>query len=412
MAIVGVLATDQGIKDLNRVLSVVLEKGDEFNDAVAELCSFFERHLNTGLLPFSSAIEYPSSAQRQVYTFLDSSYRKFVEFMNSYDGALTNETAACVARVLAADRDKLLAPLAAGCFIKHGIYVDDEGVLGIGQVQESVYERLCAGLAEFREVAMAVLTREFPGSSESHSFTRLVESFTRLELSDSELRTLMDGFDAVLARLDDKLIVYDFLYKNFVGESVVAFMCLPYLVEVSTTRAVDVENVYSHAFKALTIESVVSPKRVKFLDTLSRILNSPKLPVAVPTAFAVKLSRYLPLIPVDCQLDVLSLIHTLVRAHESVAKLLVPIDAPVSNVAGDIDECKPQTLWEALALRSSAIPVIADTANKLGHFHLPPGYGSFDLKAALDSCKSKPKVPSDRTGNWLSGLDRTVWTFH
>ena len=412
MAVAGVLKTDQGIKDLNRVLAVAMERNEMFEEAVSELCSFFERHLKTQLLPFSASIEYPSSVQRQVYTFIDTYYRKFVDFMNSYDGVLSEAIADQVAQLFIEDREKLLAPIVATCFTRYRFFTNDSPILELPQFHDSVYQQLLDHIDELRDVALSVLTRAFPASSQSRTFTRLVETFIKLELSNSELLTLMEGFDAVLSRLDDKLIVYDFLYNNLVTESIVAFLCLPYLVEVSTTRAVDVENVYAHTFKSLTVEALSSPKRVKFLQTLSRILSSSKLPTNVPTAFAVKISRYLPLIPTDCQLDALSLLHTLVRAHESVAKLLEPMKTPVSDVDGDMEACKPQTLWEAISLRSSPVPVIADTASKLGQFHLPPEFGSFDLKSVVDSIKAKPKVASAQTGNWLSGLDRTVWTFH
>jgi hypothetical protein len=124
----------------------------------------------------------------------------------------------------------------------------------------------------------------------------------------------------------------------------------------------------------------------------------------------VKLSRLLPAIPPDAQVDVLHLLHVLVSAHECVAKLLEPIDCPVSKTDGDISECHPQTLWEALTLTQSSVPSIADTARKLGQLQVPPAFGSFDLRTVVESCKAKP-LPAVARGNWLADLDRGAWTF-
>jgi hypothetical protein len=234
--------------------------------------------------------------------------------------------------------------------------------------------------------------------------------FIETEFKAVDLAKLLSEFGAVLERVDDKLVTYDFLYQCLSRGSVAACLALPYLVSVSLTRAVDVSEVYRWTFRALSVDALRLRQRCQFLETISQILTSAKLPSSTTTAFAVKLSRLLPLVPPDGQIDVLHLLHVLVSAHECVAKLLEPIDCPVSKTYGDIGECHPQTLWEALALRQSSVPGIGDTARKLGQLQVPPDFGSFDLKAVVESCKAKPISATPR-GNWLTGLDRSAWTF-
>ena len=47
MSIEGALATDAGIRDLNRIMTIAEAIGDDFEIAVIELARFFTRHLQT-----------------------------------------------------------------------------------------------------------------------------------------------------------------------------------------------------------------------------------------------------------------------------------------------------------------------------------------------------------------------------
>lgn len=411
MSIAGALATDAGIRDLSKIMTIAESHGEQFETAIVELASFFVRHLETGLLPVTKSTHFPTPTQQHVYGFIDSFYQKFVTLMNFGEFDLTDEISDALMNVFIADKCKLLKNAVVDVFLTTGFSEKYEPMHKLPEFQLAVYETLITKIDEHRNIILDVLTREFPECIKCEAFDKLFAKFVTLELTDKELTKLFDNFDAVLSRNDDKLVTYNFLYDNFVNGAKYGAMALPFLVSVSVDMAVDVTNIYSHAFKTITVESLSISNRARYLDTLTKILCSKKLQAKITTAFAVKLSRILPAIPVEAQQDVMSLLQHLVRAHTAVADLLNPIDGPISNVDGDIDECEPQTLWEALAMRNSAIVHVADTANKLGQFHLPPNFGSFDLKDAVESCK-KPKYAPNRGGMWLNGLDRTVWSFH
>jgi hypothetical protein len=403
MSLRGALATDEGIRDLDRVLAAAHSSDSNFEDNFIELSLFFLRHLRTGLLPVLPSTVFPSAIQKQVYTFLGKRWNRFIALIESTQ--LPDSLIDSVVSLFLADVSRSLTSVIVSLFIDNRILQAE--VLGCEAFQEAVYTRLIESGVENREIALKVLTVAFPESQPSESFRELFVRFTECDVIDSEIGKLLEGFDGVLARVDDRLVTYDFLYRALERGWILA---LPFLVSVSVERAVDVSEVYEFAFRGLTVGSVGCRSRIRVFETLSKILASSKLPSSITTAFAVKLSRFLPLVPPDAQLDVLGLLQVLVRAHGAVAELLTVARGAVSNVEGGIDECRPQTLWEAKAMQNSPVPAIADTARKLGAFHLPPDFGSFDLKAAVEACKTKPSQ-SSTSGNWIEGLDQAGWGF-
>ena len=369
MSIVGSLSTDAGIRQLDDIISVVTSNQSEIEDAITELSLFFCRHFKTGLLPFSKSTKYPSPVQRQVYTFIDLKFKTFCNFVEKE--------------------------------------IIDETISKNPKFQNFVYEKLLENLDEKRNIAIDVLTKEFPDSERSNVFSELFLKVSKMELTNDEIIHIFDNFESILHRVDDQLITFDFLNHNINKGPIIASMAIPYLVDVSLNRAIDVPDFYSFAFKAISPESLSYKKRIKFFDMLSRVLSPKSLQSNIPIAFAVKLSRMLLEVSPDVQLDILSLLQYLVRAHTCVEELLEPKDLPLSNVNGSLSECKAQTLWEVRALQNSPVNLISEAAKTLGQRRLPPEYCSFNLKSNVESCKTKTN--STVRFNWADKLDKNIW---
>jgi hypothetical protein len=342
-------------------------------------------------------------------SFIDVRWQRFVDLLNSaHIEGISEDVLSVLSELFLVDPSKSIAPILGRMYV--GGHNMDERILKNREFREFVYNFLTENIEDHKEIVPKVLILDASSDEPSHLFSNLFQSFlSHFELSPANRSTLLSNFDTIISKVDDKLITYDFLYESLkLGFS----SSLPYLVEVSVARAVDIADVYDLTFRATDAQTLSEPKRGRFLNTLSKILCSPKLPSGIATAFSVKLSRMLTMIPVDAQLDVLSLLQHMVRAHESVARLLQPLDVGISEISGGIEECHPQTLWEVLALRKSAFPVIADTARKLGQMNLPPEFESFGLTKIVEGCQKEPGHESGPRGNWLSGLDRIMWSFH
>ena len=413
MKIRGVLATDKGMNELNQILNILNSADDMFDDAFTELSSFFCRHLKTNLLPVKPTTEFSSPVQKQVYTWLDSRYQTFCEYLNNNNIPITKNIEQNIQSLLESDSKKTLIPLAAKLFIHNNLFTENQFVSSLPEFQETVYSKITEILPQCQDVALRVLTTEFPNSKTSNTFSNLFLKYVSLKQEEDSFIQMLNNFDSVLSRVDDKLVTYDFLHEQFDSDSLSSSLSLPYLVIVAQSSAVDSQKFYQTAFKSISPQSLSSPHRAKYLDTLVRVLSPKTRPVSEVTCFAAKLSRMLPLIPVDAQLDVLSIFQTLVRAHESVSKLLEPFqtDIKVANVYGNLEECTSQTLWEVRALRGSQIPGLSEEARTLGQRWVPPDFCSFKLQDAVESIKPGPKAPQ-RAGNWMTNLDQTIWNFH
>ena len=110
----------------------------------------------------------------------------------------------------------------------------------------------------------------------------------------------------------------------------------------------------------------------------------------------------------DVQLDILSVIQSLARAHENVMSLMTPKDTQIANVDSEISDVTPQTLWEVIALKHSSVSSVAEAARTIGQAVLPPEYESFNLETALKASKAKPTA-QQTSSNWLGNLDKSVW---
>lgn len=413
MSIKGVLSTDKGMTQLNRILDVLNAFDDNFDDALTELSSFFSRHLKTNLLPISSSTKFPSPVQKQVYTWLDPIYQSFCDLLNNKIFPITQNTERCIQSLLASDSQKKLIPAAVSAFIQNDLFSKNQDINSLPEFQEAVYSKLIDITPEHQDKALQVLITEFPNPKPSKSFSNLFLKYISSQPSNDSIIQILDKFDSILSRVDDKLITYDFLHDQFESDPLLASLALPYLVNVAQSSAVDSPNFYQIAFRSISPHSLGSPHRTKYLETLISVLSPKTRPANEVTCFAVKLSRMLPLIPVDAQIDVLSVLQALVRAHECVAKLLDPIDTDIkiANVYGELEECTPQTLWEVRALRESQVPAASEEARTLGQRWVPPDFCSFKLVDAVESIKAKPKGP-ERPGNWSANLDQTIWNFH
>lgn len=406
MSIVGSLSTDAGIRQLDDIISVVTSNQSEIEDAITELSLFFCRHFKTGLLPFSKSTKYPSPVQRQVYTFIDLKFKTLCNYLNNNnDYPKTEVFANAIFELIKNDPDMSLIPTAANIFVEKEII--DETISKNPKFQNFVYEKLLENLDEKRNIAIDVLTKEFPDSERSNVFSELFLKVSKMELTNDEIIHIFDNFESILHRVDDQLITFDFLNHNINKGPIIASMAIPYLVDVSLNRAIDVPDFYSFAFKAISPESLSYKKRIKFFDMLSRVLSPKSLQSNIPIAFAVKLSRMLLEVSPDVQLDILSLLQYLVRAHTCVEELLEPKDLPLSNVNGSLSECKAQTLWEVRALQNSPVNLISEAAKTLGQRRLPPEYCSFNLKSNVESCKTKTN--STVRFNWADKLDKNIW---
>lgn len=413
MSIKGVLATDKGMNELNRILDILNLADENFDDALNELSSFFCRHLKTNLLPITHSTEFSSPVQKQVYSWLDSRYQTFCDYLNNNIFPITKNTEKCIQSLLISDSKKSLIPSAASVFIQDGTFSDNQVVNSIPEFQDTVYKMLTDTISEHQDAVLHVLTNEFSNSKPSEAFSTLFLKFISSKPSNDSIIQILDNFDSILSRVDDKLVTYDFLNDQFESDPLLASLSLPYLVNVAQSSAVDSPNFYQTAFRSISPRSLSSPHRAKYLDTLVRVLTPKTRPASEVTCFAVKLSRMLPLIPVDAQVDVLSVLQSLVFSHECIAKLLDPIDTDpkVAKVYGNLEECSQQTLWEVRSLRDSQVPAISEEARTLGQRWVPPDFCSFNLEDAVESVKARPKGP-ERAGNWTANLDQTIWNFH
>lgn len=413
MSIKGVLATDKGMPQLSRILDILESAGENFDDALTELSSFFCRHLNTNLLPVTRSTEFPSPVQKQVYTWLDPKYQSFCNFLNNNIIPITENTEKCIQMLLTSDSQKNLIPAAVLVFIQNGLFSENQVVNSLPEFQEAVYSKLADALPEHQDIALHVLVTEFPNPKPSKSFTTLFLKYISVQPTNDSIIQILDNFDSILSRVDDKLITYDFLHEQFESDPLLASLALPYLVNVAQSSAVDSPKFYQIAFRSISPHSLASPHRAKYLDTLIAVLSPKSRPASEVTCFAVKLSRMLPLIPVDAQMDVLSVLQALVRAHECVAKLLEPIDTDIkiANVYGSLEDCSPQTLWEVRALRESQVPIVSEEARTLGQRWPIPDFCSFKIEEAVESIKPRPKG-TERPRNWTANLDQTIWNFH
>ena len=411
MSIKGVLADDSGIRELDRIITILKTENELFDDALVELSLFFIRHLKTNLLPVSKETEFLTPVQKQVYLFLDSKYQSFCDYLNNGEYPITESVESSIGSLLLFDPSKKLIPAAASAFIQNKLFSKIDEVISMNDFQESVYSLLINDIEKNHDITLDVLVNDFPNSKPSKAFSSLFLNFIKLELDENDIIKILNNFDCILSRVDDKLITYDFLNEQFKKSSILASLALPNLVIVAKSRAVDSPKFYNLAFNAISPQSLSSPHRSKFLETLISVLSPKTRPASQTAAFAVKLSRMLPIIPIDAQLDVLTVLHTLVRSHDCVAELLNPIEGPVSNVYGELEECQPQTLWEVRALRSSQATTISEEAKTLEHRWVPHDFCSFKLLDSVENCKSK-STTSEKIGNWCSGLDQGIWNFH
>lgn len=412
MSLKGKLATDEGIQYLEEIVNSICTNKSALEDLISDLSSFFVRHLGTGLLPYSEETDYPSPVQKQVYQWINLHYNVFNKFILDGEFNMTEETFKFLGDIYSADSAKTLAPALAKTYIKNP-KLSGVSVLSSPEFQEAVYSHLLDTYNENKEKAFQVLISPFPDPHPSEKFTKLFYSVIGDELTDEQMTSIFDNFDTILDRVDEKLATYDFLHKNLHALGSNSFMAISYLVDVATDQTVDVTDFYQLAFKSITVQSLSNPKRKHFLKTLLRVITSYTLPSNVSTSFAIKLSRYLPLIPIDAQIDVLNLIHDLVKAREPVAKLLEPFDSPIPKVDGEIEECTPQTLWEVRALRNHPVPEIAEAAKEIGKkLYLPPDIGSFNLEETLKTLNNSNKPEKNtHTANWIGGLDKSIWSF-
>jgi len=404
----GSLSGEYGIKNLDKILNAFISSESDFYDGITELSSFFCEHLKTGMLPFCESKSYPSKVQMQVYQWIDSRYKKFVSFLETAVYPVNNVCISAIRDMYLCDSSKLLAKSLGKCYITSQDLNFGEEMLSDICFHDSVYSLLTSGPQNFVELCIKLLKSPLPNGLPSSVFTDFFFAVIKVELPEDKRIEILSHFHNVLDNVDDKLIVYRYLEELMTQGPILASLAIPYLVDVAIKRGVDVSQFYEQCYAALSPESLSLSGRKRFLDTLSRVLSPKSIPVNTQTAFAVKLSRILLLVSPDAQLDILGILQYLAAAHQSVMKLLEPLDTPVSNILGKIEDCSPQTLWEVRTLRSSPIPAISEAARALGQRRVPADFESFDLRSVIQSIHPKGQLDLS-TANWPGKLDRALW---
>lgn len=405
----GMLSGNAWVKNLDTVLSTLESGGKQIVEAFEELSVFFSDYLAKDLLPYSSNKTYESENQIKVYRWLDARYSRFVSFINNSEFTLTPKILELLEQVYNSDKSKAISDGIAKLFVKKDELFIGSELLADPNIQDQIYMLLINTIKENHYIAEKVITADFPNPTPSRHFTELFFTYIKSGISNKDKQTLMINFSNILNRVDEKLELYNFLEQQLSCGPVSASLSIPYLVEVAVKNGVDVSRFYELSFSAITPESLSVKSRAKFFNTLDSVLTPKTLPTQTQTAFAVKLSRMLPLVGIEVQLDILSLLHHLVLAHEAIAALLKPMDGEPSRVDGTMAECAPQTLWEVIALQDSPVTLIAESARTLGHRRVAEDYGSFGLRALVENCHARPSEETRGRGNLLAALDQGLW---
>lgn len=418
MSIKGILDSDERMKEVDRILDILAQCDQMFDDALFELTNFFIRHLKTGLIPINSLTQFSSPIQKRVYEWIDSKFQHFCKFLNSTELPITEKTKNTLQKLLINDNSKSIIPAAAHAFITNHLFADDSKITSIPEFQNLVYGQLLPLIPEnSMDLALNLLTHEFPNPQPSKEFTSLFLKFVSIEnLPESSMIQILENFDSVLSRVHDKIDTYDFINNQFTAGPFLASLSLPYMVIIASSKAVDSPNFYEVAFNAISPTSLNSIHRMKFLEMLIQVLSPKSRPAPEVMAFAVKLSRMLPQISLDAQMDVLSVLQTLSRRHECIIDLLSPTKPEdggmkISDVYGPLDQCQPETLWEVRSFQCCATNAIAEEAKTIGQRWLPPDFMSFKLADAVNNIKPRPRDGGKPT-NWCANLDQTLWDLH
>lgn len=401
------LEGDLWAKNLDTVLNDALTGTKKSEGALNSLKSFFIKKLEEKLLPFSDSKKYESVASSQVYQWMNYRYVKLLEYAENGEISENNLYFDILAELYQTDEEKLPVKALVALYFKSEGNIDNS-ILADEFLQNAIYSHALSLVDDNLDIAINILTTQLIKPNPSHVFTELFFKTISKNLTDEQTHRLLRSFSHVVNRVDDKLILYNYLEKKLKSDPITASLAVPYIVDVSVTRSVDYNEFYDVVYHAISPESLSIPGRSSFFDTLGRTVTSHSIPAQTQIAYAIKLSRMLPHVSPDVQLDVLSVIQSLSRAHENVLELLTPKDTQIANVDGEISDVTPQTLWEVLTLKSSSVPAVAEAARTIGQANVPPEYESFDLMQALKTSRGKPSAKNP-SSNWLGNLDKSVW---
>ena len=403
------LSGDNWTKNLDVVVGKVISgDANEKLDSIKELKTFFVKHLQSGFIPFNEGKTYESQAKSQVAQWITFRYAKVLNYLKENEiKPKTEEIFNEIAQIYENDTEKMPADALAYLYFQLRGKIQNE-ILSDETLQNAIYSHALTQVNDNAEWCIKILTTKIPEPHPSHVFTELFFSVIKLSLSEEQTHSILRSFSNVLSRVDEKLILYDYLEKKMNSDPLTASLAVPYIVDVSVNRSVDYGDFYSVVYRAITPEALSIPGRAKFFNTLGNTVTSHQIPAQTQIAFAIKLSRMVPFVGPDVQLDILTVIQSLAKAHSNVMELLKPFKSEIANVDGTIEECTKQTLWEVLALKSSSTPIVAEAARTLGQMVIPPEYEAFDLKKAVKGSKGKPSQcrPS---ANWTGNLDKAIW---
>ena len=403
------LEGNQWAANLDSVVDSVINEEDK-EQPMKELNKFFSKHLPKNFIPFTEEKEYESKTQSQVAQWITDKYRKFLNYFENNEIPNNKlEIFNILSELYELDSEKWPTAALSNLFYQLKGEINNNPILADEQFQIAIYQNALKHVENDKKWCMDVLTRKIPEPHTSPIFADLFFAVIKTKLSKEETQFLLRHFSHILERIDEKLDLYNYLENKLKDpDPTTASLAIPYIVDVTINRSVDYGDFYSVVYKAITPEALSIPGRASFFDTIIKTVTSHDLPKQTHIAFAVKLSRMLPLVSPDVQLDILNVLHCLIKNQQSVAALLKPLKTPVANVDGSIEECTEQTLWEVLALYHSSTPIVAEFARTLGQMVVFPDLESFDLKESIESVKAKP-TKGRSSSNWIGNLDKSLW---
>ncbi|EAY12290.1 hypothetical protein TVAG_160960 [Trichomonas vaginalis G3] len=394
-------------KNLDKVLEAATSNDKNSESSLNELKDFFLAKLKEGFLPFTETKKYETVTASQIYQWIHFRYAKFLDFVKTNEIEQPQKMFDVIAELYIADELKTPKDALVALYYKYGPNLENE-VLGEIELQNAIYQLAIEKIEDNLDFSIGILTTPLGTPNPSHIFTELFFAVIGKSITTEQTHNILRHFSNITNRVDEKLILYDYLEKKMKSDPITASLAIPYIVDVAVNRSVDYSEFYDVVFHAISPESLSIPGRATFFNTLGRTVTSHSIPAQTQIAFAVKLSRMLLHVAPDVQLDILSVIQSLARAHENVMSLMTPKDTQIANVDSEISDVTPQTLWEVIALKHSSVSSVAEAARTIGQAVLPPEYESFNLETALKASKAKPTA-QQTSSNWLGNLDKSVW---
>lgn len=398
------LSRDDSIKFLDKALDIVISKRkDEFEDALVGVIKFFRSHVESGLLPFNDVNKYETTSSLQIYKWMNVRYDKLFDFLiNENDFFINENILDSIIDLYEYSRNSLLERVIALCFVKIKPEKVNDIIKESNTIQGYIYKHLTENIEDNFDFAIHIIKNPLSNTNMCKEYAELFFVLKSNGVNDEQMVDILNNFSVVMSSVDDKLLLYDFLFKNVERGSILGALALPYIIEASIQGMVDIAEYYELAYKSITKEALQMKGRSKFLKILELTLTSSSVKQEVIVAFSIKLSRYLLNITPDAQLDVLNLLYNIVKAHTSVKNLLNYIEGPVIDIEScDFPNVPAQTLHEVLCLKDSPFTLISQAAKDIGLIRAPEPYESVTINEIIKTNKTLNHASAD--------LDKRLW---